>query len=124
MWYLLGLALALYALIWWLNKRDKKEELHFAEYEKVELSDESILKQQSEFEEHSENSIGLPAPSKTEHSIESHQEAMARLKATIDAIAERMGNPVIPPPTPEEIEKLASQFRDSNRAGRWLFNDE
>ena len=124
MWYLFGLALALYALIWWLNKRDKKEELHFAEYEKVELSDESILKQQSEFEEHSENSIGLPAPSKTEHSIESHQEAMARLKATIDAIAERMGNPVIPPPTPEEIEKLASQFRDSNRAGRWLFNDE
>ena len=63
-------------------------------------------------------------PSKTDHSTESHQEAMARLKATIDAIAERMGNPVIPPPTPEEIEKLASQFRDSNRAGRWLFNDE
>ena len=120
MWYLLGLALALYALIWWLNKRDKKEELHFAEYEKVELSDESILKQQSEFEEHSENSIGLPAPSKTEHSIESHQEAMARLKATIDAIAERMGNPVIPPPTQEQIENLATEFRNANRAGRWL----
>ena len=124
MWYLLGLALALYALIWWLNKRDKKEELHFAEYEKVELSDESILKQQSGFEEHSENSIGLPAPSKTEHSIESHQEAMARLKATIDAIAERMGNPVIEPPTPDEIEKLHAEFSHHNRARRWLHNDE
>jgi hypothetical protein len=63
-------------------------------------------------------------PSKTDHSTESHQEATARRRATIDAIAERMGNPVIPPPTPDEIEKLASQFRESNRAGRWLFNDE
>jgi hypothetical protein len=49
---------------------------------------------------------------------------MARRKATLAAISASMGNPVIPPPTPEEIEKLASQFRDSNRAGRWLFNDE
>jgi hypothetical protein len=63
-------------------------------------------------------------PSKTDHSTESPQEAMARLKATLAGISTRMGNPVIPPPTPEEIEKLASQFRDSNRAGRWLFNDE
>ena len=63
-------------------------------------------------------------PSKTDHSTESPQEAMARRKETLAGILERMGNPVIPPPTPEEIEKLASQFRDSNRAGRWLFNDE
>ena len=59
-------------------------------------------------------------PSKTDHSTESHQEAMARLKATIDAIAERMGNPVIPPPTQEQIENLATEFRNANRAGRWL----
>ena len=61
MWDLLGIALVLYALIWWLNKqRDKKDELQFAEYEKEKLSDESVLKQQSEFEEDLENSIDLP----------------------------------------------------------------
>jgi hypothetical protein len=49
---------------------------------------------------------------------------MARRKETLAGILERLGNPVIPAPTQEEIEKLASQFRDSNRAGRWLFNDE
>jgi hypothetical protein len=49
---------------------------------------------------------------------------MARRKETLAGILKRLGNPVIEPPTPEEIEKLASQFRDSNRAGRWLFNDE
>ncbi len=63
-------------------------------------------------------------PSKTGHSTESPQEAMARRKETLAGILERLGNPVIPAPTQEEIEKLASQFRDSNRAGRWLFNDE
>ena len=63
-------------------------------------------------------------PSKTDHSTESHQEAMVRRKATLAEISASMGNPVIPPPTPDEIEKLHSQFRDSNRAGRWLFNDE
>ena len=63
-------------------------------------------------------------PSKTGHSTESHQEAMARRKATLAEIAARMGNPVIPPPTPEQIENLATEFRNANRAGRWLHNDE
>jgi hypothetical protein len=85
---------------------------------------ESVYENIDLIEEHSENSIDLPAPSKTDHSTESHQEATARRKATLAGILKRLGNPVIEPPTPEEIEKLASQFRDSNRAGRWLFNDE
>ena len=62
--------------------------------------------------------------SKTVHSTESHQEATARRRATIDAIAERLGNPVIPPPTQEQIEKLDEEFSHHNRARRWLFNDE
>jgi hypothetical protein len=41
-------------------------------------------------------------PSKTGHSTESHQEAMARRKATLAAISASMGNPVIPPPTQEQ----------------------
>jgi hypothetical protein len=49
---------------------------------------------------------------------------MARRKATLAAISASMGNPVIPPPTQEQIENLATEFRNANRAGRWLFNDE
>ena len=56
--------------------------------------------------------------SKTGHSTESHQEATARHRALVDAIAERLGNQVIPPPTQEQIEKLDAEFRNSNRAGR------
>ena len=63
-------------------------------------------------------------PSKTGHSTESHQEAMARRKATLAAISASMGNPVIEPPTPEEIEKLHAEFSHHNRARRWLHNDE
>ena len=59
-------------------------------------------------------------PSKTDHSTESHQEAMARRKATLAGILKRLGNPVIEPPTPDEIEKLHAEFRNSNRAGRWI----
>ena len=63
-------------------------------------------------------------PSKTDHSTESPQEAMARRKETLAGILERMGNPVIPPPTPEQIEKLDAEFSHHNRARRWLHNDE
>ena len=57
-------------------------------------------------------------PSKTGHSTESPQEATARHRALVDAIAERMGNPVIPPPTQEQIEKLDAEFSHYNRSYR------
>ena len=57
-------------------------------------------------------------PSKTDHSTESPQEATARRRALVDAIAERLGNPVIPPPTQEQIENLATEFSHYNRSYR------
>ena len=59
-------------------------------------------------------------PSKTDHSTESHQEIISRVRAEVDQILASMGNPVIEPPTPDEIEKLHAEFRNANRAGRWL----
>ena len=63
-------------------------------------------------------------PSKTGHSTESHQEVTERHKATLAAIMQRLGNPVIRPPTQEQIEKLDEEFSHHNRARRWLHNDE